>query len=113
MRRPVFSVLGNSNHAILEKPNVDPDEPKRVEGVGEKRPFVVVERTWWKRPFVVVERTWKERLLLALGGLWGERLLLALGGLWGKIIVSVGKHFVKKDHLLPWTDFEKRGWSGK
>ena len=37
MRRPVFSVLGNANHDILEKPNVDPHEPKRVEGLGEKK----------------------------------------------------------------------------
>ena len=34
-----------------------------------------------KGPFVVVERTWGKRLLLALKGLWEERLLLALKAL--------------------------------
>jgi hypothetical protein len=43
MRRPVFSVLENANHDILEKANVDPHEPKRVEGLDY---FIVTERTW-------------------------------------------------------------------
>jgi hypothetical protein len=111
MRRPVFSVLGNANHDILEKANVDPHEPKRVEGLDY---FIVTERTWWKETICCCWKDLEGKIIVSVGRTLGGKIIVSVGeDFGGKIIVSVGKALCEERPFVAVGWLWKTGWSGK